>query len=36
VASHASFAIHTGDFSLICENWRSARAIKLLKARGLR
>jgi hypothetical protein len=29
VASYASFAIHLGEFSLFCEKWRSARAIKL-------
>jgi hypothetical protein len=36
VASHASFAIHPGEFSLVCENWRSARAIKLRNGRRLR
>jgi hypothetical protein len=36
VASHASFANHLGDFSLICEKWRSARAIKLRNGWRLR
>ena len=36
VASYASFAIHLGDFSLNCEKWRSARAIKLRNPYRLR
>jgi hypothetical protein len=36
VASYASFAIHLGEFSHVCEKWRSARAIKLRNVRLLR